>query len=194
MRKYKIIKPFWLFGFMVLLVLCFASCNSRESSATSPQSASPLPATASDASSSPDQESVPSTITPSDVSHYFKLKKSELLELFGPNYFIGPAGGEGSYDGYYYSTPQVMFIFNGDRLEYMDVPADFDLYGARAGMNFEEIQKILGSTEVKNTFIETPDHPTYTISYTFDNCTYSFTSLEKDGSDSTLDISGNYNT
>lgn len=135
-----------------------------------------------------------SGITKNEINRYFDMTKSELLEILGTNYQIVPAGGEGTEDGYYYEGKGIFVFSYDDRLWLMYVPADFEVNGAMEGMNFEQIQKCLGETEIKDVFIETPDHPAYEIEYISGNCIYGFWSYDKDGNNSMLTIRRNYLT
>jgi hypothetical protein len=53
-------------------------------------------------------------------------------------------------------------------------------------MNFAQIQEKLGEVKIEDTWVETPEHKAYEISYTIDNCVYNFMSFKKDGSNSYL--------
>lgn len=119
----------------------------------------------------------------------FKLKKDDILIKLGNTYKLVPAGAEGSYDGYWYKELGITIAFDADdSIAFIDCDKNVNIDGARAGMNFRQIQEKLGKSEVKETWIETPENKAYEITYTKDNCTISFVSAEKDGTDCNLSL------
>lgn len=61
---------------------------------------------------------------------------------------------------------------------------NYNFNGCKSGMLFDEVKNKLGNVDAEETFIETPDHKAYTLTYTFDNAELEFLSYNKNGSDS----------
>ncbi len=71
-----------------------------------------------------------------------------------------------------------------DYLDWIDCDDTVDINGARAGMNFNQIQKILGKRKISKTWVETPENVAYEIEYKFEKCIVFFRSYHNDGRDS----------
>ena len=83
-----------------------------------------------------------------------------------------------------YGTPGSILIMNPEvDLGYMD---------ARAGMNFEEIQKSAGIGEIQTGFMYTSDYEIYYLEYEADGYWYGYLSEYPDGTDSWLVIEHKY--
>lgn len=112
--------------------------------------------------------------------HRFPMKR-RMSNLF----LIVSSGSEGTYEGYYYKDLGLTYIFN-HKLLWIDCDDNIDIHGARPGMTFEEIMKVLGDTEIEDTFIEIPENKAYEICYDLDGFTLCCESVNKDGSGSWL--------
>lgn len=138
-----------------------------------------------------EQESIQNTgsITKDDLLSLFKLKKDEVIKKLGDKYDIVFTGAEGSYEGYEYKELGITVCFDSDdTIAFIDCDEKVSIDGARTGMSFAQIQEKLGKSEVKETWIETPENKAYEITYTVDNCVISFLSIDKDGTDCGLSI------
>lgn len=69
---------------------------------------------------------------------------------------------------------------------------NFDVKGAKPGVDFKEIQDILGDVECKETWMSNEKNTAYEISYHEDNVVYRFVSYDELGKDSALYISLEY--
>ncbi|HEX9058548.1 MAG TPA: hypothetical protein VF941_00025, partial [Clostridia bacterium] len=107
------------------------------------------------------------------------------MEELGDNYKIVPAGGEGTCEGYRYDELDITIVFDTDNessaLSWIDCGNSINIKGAHNGMTFKEVMGILGNSEIKDTFIETPDHKAYMLQYIVDNCGIIYFSQIKDG-------------
>jgi hypothetical protein len=141
-------------------------------------------------------------ITPDNIDRFFGMTKDDVIRYLGNEYKEVGAGAENTYDGYYYVSHGLTFVFNGlisyDQKEVIEIEDDakFDVDGARAGMDFTQIQEFLGKTEIIETWIGNlelhqmgdPDFVTFMINYTLGKSEYSFYSLTSDGNNAWLVI------
>ena len=130
-----------------------------------------------------------SYISKDELLGLFKLKKPDILKKLGDNYKIVLCGAEASYDGYRYKEFGIVIAFDfDDTIAFIDCDENVNIDGARTGMNFTEIQEKLGKSEVKETWIETPEHKAFEITYIMGDCIIRFMSQEKDGTDCGLSL------
>ncbi len=128
-------------------------------------------------------------ISKDELLSLFKLKKPDILTKLGDTYDIVLAGAEDSYDGYRYKGLGIVIAFDADdTIAFIDCDENVNIDGAKTGMNFAQIQEKLGMSKVKETWIETPEHKAYEITYTMGDCIISFMSQEKDGTDCGLSL------
>jgi hypothetical protein len=107
--------------------------------------------------------------------------------MLGDKYEITAAGAEGSFQGYYYKNLGLIFVFeDDDSLSFIDCDDKFEINGAKTGMNFAQIQALLGEAQIEETWFESPDNKAYEITYKIDGCIYWFMSFYDDGNDSNL--------
>lgn len=127
---------------------------------------------------------------PKDFLSFMSLTKSEILNKLGKSYEIVPAGAEGLEEGYYYKALGLTFTFDESSNNVSEILCEdtVSINGAKAGMNFKQIQEKLGKTQVKDTWVEVPENKAYEIVYSIDNCMVKFLSFSKDGSKSVLHI------
>lgn len=124
-----------------------------------------------------------------DIDGFFDMTKEAIVKLFGRTYEVVGAGAEGSYEGYYYKKYGLTFVFQyNDIVIGIDADDKFDINGARAGMDFAQIQACLGKAEIVETWMEEPNNIVYKIEYFIGKSKYSFYSLEPSGVNSELDI------
>ena len=79
-----------------------------------------------------------------------------------------------------YKMPDTLLIMNSD--------INLGFMGARAGMNFEEIQRNAYENEIKTGFMYTSDWKLYYIEFVDENYIYKYISESPDGKDSWLQI------
>ncbi len=151
----------------------------------------PIPS-ASVATETPQSSADITALPISETAEYFSLTKDEIISKFGSNYEIVPAGAEACFVGYTYADIGMSFVFDPSETDgllcWIDCDEQIDINGAKSGMDFAQIQNILGKTQIHDAFIETPDHPCYFIEYEINGCNYNFMSFNYDGSPSWLTI------
>jgi len=127
----------------------------------------------------------------SDIERYLLMTKSQLIEELGNGYEEVDAGAEGTEIVYYYKELGLTFSFSDDN-EVVNVDCDktVNINGARAGMNFSQIQAVLGKQKIRKHTVQTFESEEgevyYEMCYSIGNCLVFFQSFSKDGSDSTV--------
>ncbi len=125
----------------------------------------------------------------SDIERYLLMTKSQLIEELGDGYEEIETGAEGLIIAYYYKELGLTFSFSDDN-EVVNVDCDktVNINGARARMNFSQIQAVLGKRKIERytvqTFESEEEEVYYEISYSIGNCLVYFRSFSEDGSDS----------
>jgi len=131
------------------------------------------------------------------INTIINLNKGEIVKKLGNNYEIIPYGAEGWCRALNYKELGVIIAFkpgfvNGEfgipdtsKVEWMDCDERVDINGARNGMNFEQVQNILGKTKVES-YTYVPDGSTssvtqFCIKYIIENCKVSFTASDSEG-------------
>lgn len=123
------------------------------------------------------------------IFKYFDLPKDKLLKNLGSNFIIVYTGAEGSYEGYEYSKRGIIIVFEDDgSVGFIQCDNKVEFNGARAGMNFKQVQDKLGKTKIKDTWYETQENKAYEIEYLYGDLILQFISFEKDGKDSRVTI------
>jgi len=102
-----------------------------------------------------------------------------VVNAIGPNHVEITMGDGNNFKFYWPSEDTVRSVFVSDNVEIRSV---------RQGMNFAQIQKYLGTTEIVETWIEDPNNTAYKIKYQIGKGWYNFYSFESDGADSSLEI------
>ena len=139
-------------------------------------------------------------ITTDNIDRFFGMTKDDVIRYLGNEYKEVGAGAENTYDGYYYDNYGLTFVFNSlinyeeEEVVGIEADANFDVDGARAGMDFAQIQDYLGKTEIIETWIGNlelhqigdPDYVTFMIRYHLGKSEYSFYSLDPEGNNSWL--------
>jgi len=116
------------------------------------------------------------------IDTLFTMKKDEILKEFGLEYKIIGVGYEHTIDGYCYEDKGLIFSFNKNG-EILAIYGNFgfDIIGIKDGMNFQQIQDILGETEIKETFVQIPFYIAYKLEYIFGDCLYEFKAFDITG-------------
>ena len=108
-------------------------------------------------------------ITTEQLDAYFSLSKQQFIEKLGGsieyNIQIEEYNTGEAYDVYKYGS--IRFFFEGDLLSEIDLPANYEIDGARWGMDFDTLIQILGENEVK--IGEGEDGYYYTLDYIYNN-------------------------
>ena len=176
---------------LLIIILSLMGCTPPLSEKTAtptptistPQpTASPSPTLA--ATLTPTQSIMPinKNATKADMERYFSMKKSEIIKELGNDYELVGAGAEASEEGYSYEKTGLVFVFGYE--DVVDLIECEEIEGAKAGMNFTQIQEKLGTAKIEDTFVELPEYKAYELNYKLSNCTISCISNEKDGSQS----------
>ena len=123
-----------------------------------------------------------------DISKIINMTKADIIKELGGNYRVVPADVEGSLEGFKYSDIGITIAFINDKVHSIACDSSFEINGVKSGMSFNQIRQKLGDVPTEDTFIETPDHKAYRISYSFDNYIMYFLSLDSEGNDASLTI------
>lgn len=122
------------------------------------------------------------------------LNKSEIIKKLGNDYEIIATGAEATESGYFYRNLEFVIVFDSDDDEslvnyiYPLYERNIEINGAKNGMNFTQVQEILGKSPIFNTFVEIPEEKAYELKYIINGCTVEFFSRYKNGSDSSVTI------
>lgn len=124
-----------------------------------------------------------------DVIQYLNMSKKIIFEKLGTNYKIVETGAEGVITGYYYKGLGITFTFSDTgSVSWIECNEKVDINGTKAGMNFEQIQRILGKTTIVESWVETPENKAYIIRYKISSAIVFFTSYNKDGRNSSVHV------
>jgi hypothetical protein len=121
---------------------------------------------------------------------YIGITREEVINKLGDNYEEVETGPEGSLTGLLYSDIDLEFALDDGKVIIIYCGEKVEFNGARAGMNFKQLQERLGKGAIEKTWYETPENIAYKTSYIFDNNVLTFLSFEEDGSNSWLWIEG----
>lgn len=124
-----------------------------------------------------------------DVIDSIGLTEKEVEQKFGSDYkkvFV-------NYDKYMkahiYSDLGLTVAFgNNDKVACVYCSDKVEFNGAKSGMNFSQIQAILGETSSRQSWAETPVNTVYEIQYRCQGRTVTFFSRQKAGNDSIMSI------
>lgn len=136
------------------------------------------------------------TTTPKALFSYLRFSKKEMISKLGKNYeIIANDNGGFKSTGYYYRKYGLTFEFIEGEENFVSLivcDETVDINGAKAKMNFEQIQKYLGKGYVFEAIdgrIPGEELKTYELLYKIYNQIIRFSSPYEDGKDSTLTIS-----
>lgn len=126
-----------------------------------------------------------------DCADYFTMKHAELVKKLGPEFETIETGPEASYQGYNYAGLGMVFVFNETDYSLEEAPLmwiELDteklaLSGVKQNMNYQQIQKILGSGEMKTTSYEEYEVKYYDLIYYVGNLKLVFDATSRDGAD-----------
>lgn len=121
-------------------------------------------------------------ISYSDIEKYLFMTKDKMLQELGKQYEIVETGAEGVNTGYFYKMLGITITFNdNEEVAWIDCNDNVNIKGAKAGMNFNEIQEILGKTSIKESWVDTPENKSFEISYQINKGIVFFRSYYEDG-------------
>ena len=194
LAKGRVISRMKKLSVFIAIILMLLGCSHNPSSEPTDIGQSAPPAfdlTTPDRSADVDTLDVIDTyvITENDIDSFFDMTRIEIIELFGEEYELIGVGAEGSFEGHYFESVGLIFSFEyDDTIGFIVGTEDFQIRGARARMNFLQIQEFLGDAKIIEGWWETPDNIAYSIEYLIEKSKYKFVSFELDGSDSMLHI------
>ncbi|MEW6173316.1 MAG: hypothetical protein AB1510_09675 [Bacillota bacterium] len=125
-----------------------------------------------------------------NISDIIGMNKDGVIYELGSDYEIVQTGAEGAYEGYNFKAYGMTFVFEDadDKIAWIECDGTVDIKGAKAGMNFAQVQEKLGKTKINDTWYETPENKAYELVYVIKNCRVEFVSSKEDGSDSWLTV------
>lgn len=124
-----------------------------------------------------------------DIEKYLYMTKDETLQELGKQYEIVETGAEGVNTGYFYKMLGITITFNdNEEVAWIDCNDKVSINGAKAGMNFNQIQEILGKTSIKESWVDTPENKSYEISFQMNKGIVFFRSYYEDGRESEVFI------
>ncbi|MEW6182168.1 MAG: hypothetical protein AB1500_03190 [Bacillota bacterium] len=123
------------------------------------------------------------------ISGIINMSKDGVVGELGNNYEFVDAGPEGAREGYYFVEYGLTFVFDDDhKIVSIDCDQMVDINGARAGMDFAQVQKKLGGKKIAETSYGIPENKAYELSYWINECKVVFSSFEEDGRDSWVTV------
>jgi len=194
-------KKYILPALLSILVLCLSvGCKigpgTRPSATDAPASllpgatAEPMPGQTEEPTPEPEITRPPMTDY-DPIPGYFALDKSALLYKLGNGFEIVPAGPEGTHSGYFFARTGLTFVFDDfgadpEMLLFIDCNPTFVLHGVHSGMDFFDIQLILGEGEWEQLESDTDWMTSYTLTFQMGEYYMEFVSFFPDGADAWL--------
>ena len=110
------------------------------------------------------------------------MTREQIRDTFGNGYKDFAVNYDGYMKAYYYMDEGFIVAFGDDgNARYIYCTDQIDIGGAKAGMNFAQIQALLGSSPVRQTWAETPENVLYEIGYSLGQVRLVFFSRQEDG-------------
>jgi len=117
------------------------------------------------------------------------MSANQAIQTFGANYKKIKIDYGESRDSFLYSELGFYLAFDeDDKVASVYCTDQIDINGAKAGMDFSQIQEILGITSLIQTWANTPTNTIYELQYAYKDATIVFFSYENDGIGSILCI------
>ena len=118
------------------------------------------------------------------ITDLMSLNKEEVIDRLGKDYIMVKAGAEHADDGYNYEKYGMILIFDykpSGFIQLIICNEIVDINGAKLGMTFSEIEKILGKGTYRKLVQIEPEQPLFALYYKYDNLMVWFGAAEKDG-------------
>lgn len=133
---------------------------------------------------------VPETGVVKDILDITGKTQEQVKEAFGNDFKKVSVNYDGYMEGFFYSDMGFTVAFGNDGTAARVYCTDqIDINGARAGMDFSQIQEKLGETSINQTWAETPINTVYEIRYSINDRTVVFFSRQEEGTNSIMSIS-----
>lgn len=173
------------------LSLIFTGCSPQINESTNNTKTSEINNNTSNISTQPTKTITPKSYTMKDIETYFAMNRQEIIKLLGINYSEGTLIIEKCHIPLNALMFQDGFAFFGlskndsfpTRIECSE---DVEIDGLKNGMDFSQIEKILGKKNIQKTWIGNEEILAYEISYFIGNICLQAVSYDKDGSGSYL--------
>lgn len=130
------------------------------------------------------------------VETLFDMKKDEVKDNFGVWHYYEYTLGEepelvdtgiDGYMGYYFREWGFTFAFEADdTVSFIIMDESIEINGAGAGMDFAQIKKCLGDSEIIESRHDTQAGSVYSVEYRIENCIYRFEADNPNGDNSIL--------
>jgi hypothetical protein len=118
------------------------------------------------------------------------MTAEQVEQKFGKSYKKISVNYDGNMKGFLYSDKGFTVAFeNNGTVKHVYCTDKIEINGAKSGMDFSQIQEILGEASVIQTWVETPINTAYKIEYSLNERTVVFFSRQKEGNDSIMCIS-----
>lgn len=125
-----------------------------------------------------------------DIFDSFGMTGEQVEQKFGSDYTKVSLNYGGYMEGFLYSGLGVTIAFDsGGKVTCVYCTDKIEINGAKAGMDFSQIQEKLGETSFRQTWVETPIDTAYEIEYRFNGRTVIFFSRQNEGDNSIMVIS-----
>lgn len=125
-----------------------------------------------------------------DIFNTIGMTGEQVEQKYGKGYKRISVNYDGYMEGFLYSDNGFTVAFeNNGTVKHVYCTDKIDINGAKSGMDFSQIQEILGEASVIQTWVETPINTAYKIEYSFNGRTVVFFSRQKEGNDSIMCIS-----
>lgn len=124
-----------------------------------------------------------------DIFDCIGMTEEQIEEKFGSDYKKVFVNYDGNMEGLLYSDKGITVAFgNNGKATCVYCTEKIEINGAKSGLNFLQIQEMLGETSIRQTWVETPINTAYEIKYRFNGRIVVFFSRENEGNNSIMSI------
>ena len=124
-----------------------------------------------------------------ELSQAIGMDQAQIREKFGIDYKDFSVNYDGLMKADYYMEKGFIAAYGkDDKVRYLYCTDQIAVNGAKAGMKFKEIQGLLGSAPVRQTWADTPENLQYELRYSLGTVPLVFFSRQADGGSSILRI------
>jgi len=125
-----------------------------------------------------------------DIFDSIGMTEEQVEQKYGAAYKKIYVSYNGLMKGFFYSDMGFTIAFGNDgKVAYVYCSDKIDIKGARPGMDFSQIQKILGNAVIFQNWAENPVNSLYEIRYVLNGRKVVFFSRQEEGNDSIMSIS-----